>query len=502
MEQPIPPGPSQEASRVTRAPLLRPPFSADADPRFPARAALLILLLAAAILRLRDLGDGLWFDEINTLARYVRLPLSQIVTTFGSKNQHLLYSVLAHGSVQLFGESAWALRLPAAIFGVASIAALVWFGRMVTSQLEAFAAAALLTFSYHHVWFSQNARGYSGLLLAALIGSGLLLKMTTAAQSRWPLAIGYAVTMALAMLIHPTAALIVAGHAVWWAALAIRNRRNPAWPAGWLPLAAFSLAGVIALLCYAPGIAALRAALLAPDKGGVTLQWKNPLWFATEALRGLRRGLPGGWFSLAGATVVTMVGLVSYARRSPAIAWLMVLPALMTGVALLASGQNLWPRFFFFSFGFAALIVVRGLYVCAARVWPARASLVGTVATTALIAASATTVPKAWNPKQDYFGAREFVTRSSRAGDAIVTVDMTALPVKEYQGPNWFVAADREQLTQIERAHSRTWILLTFPVRLASIHPDMWDYMQHHYVKAAEFRGTVAGGEIIVMVNR
>jgi hypothetical protein len=193
---------------------------------------------------------------------------------------------------------------------------------------------------------------------------------------------------------------------------------------------------------------------------------------------------------------------VSYARRSAAIAWLMALPAVMTAVALLASGQNLWPRFFFFSIGFAALIVVRGLFVGAGRLWPARATMLGAVATTALIAASATTVPAAWNPKQDYFGAREFAERSSRPGDAIVTVDMTALPIRAYQGPKWFVVTDREQLVRIERAHSRTWVLLTFPLRVASIHPDMWDYIQRHYVKAAEFRGTVAGGEIIIMVNR
>ncbi|MDP9179896.1 MAG: hypothetical protein M3O61_19690, partial [Gemmatimonadota bacterium] len=391
---------------------------------------------------------------------------------------------------------------PAAIFGVASIAGLVWFGRIITSQLEAFAAAALLTFSYHHVWFSQNARGYTGLLLCALVASGLLVKMATTAQSRWPLAIGYAVTMALATLIHPTAALIVAGHAVWWAVLAIRNRGNLIWPAAWLPLAAFGLAGLIALLIYAPALGDLRTALLAPDRGGVTLQWKNPAWFATETLRGLRRGLPGGWLALAAAAIVTTIGLTSYARRSAAIAWLMVLPAAVTAVALLASGQNLWPRFFFFAAGFAALIVVRGLFFAAERVWPTRATALGAVATTVLVLASATTVPKAWNPKQDYFGARKFVERSSRPGDAIVTVDMTALPQSEYQGPNWLVAADRDRLAEIERAHSRTWVLVTFRLRLASIQPEMWDYLQRHYVKAAEFPGTVAGGEIIVMVNR
>ena len=71
------------------------------------------LLAAATVVRLIDLNDGPWFDKLLTIVRYVRLPLGQILTTFDTKNQHVLYSILAHGSVALFGESIWALRLPA-----------------------------------------------------------------------------------------------------------------------------------------------------------------------------------------------------------------------------------------------------------------------------------------------------------------------------------------------------------------------------------------------------
>ncbi len=122
------------------------------------------LLLVSMAVRLYQLGSGLWFDEIMTLKEYARLPYLEIVTRFKSENQHFLYSLLAHSSILLFGESAWSLRLPAVLFGVGSIWAVYMLGAEVTDRKQAFLASALLAFSYHHLWFSQNARGYTGLL--------------------------------------------------------------------------------------------------------------------------------------------------------------------------------------------------------------------------------------------------------------------------------------------------------------------------------------------------
>jgi len=115
-------------------------------------------LALALVLRLPGLNGGLWFDEIQTLVDYVRFPLGRIVTTFDTQNQHLLYSVLARVSVQLFGESAATLRLPALCFGLASLVALVRFARRIAPFDERMVALFALVVSYHHVWFSQNAR--------------------------------------------------------------------------------------------------------------------------------------------------------------------------------------------------------------------------------------------------------------------------------------------------------------------------------------------------------
>jgi hypothetical protein len=496
-----------QADISRQTPELRPvsllsPLTASLEGARPRGSLLLLLLVVATLLRTIDLGDGLWIDEIDTLVHYVRLPLDRILTTFDSKNQHLLYSVLAHWSVGVFGESAWALRLPAVIFGVASIAALVWFGSLVTTRRESLATAGLLTFSYHHVWFSQNARGYTALLLATLVASALMLRMAAETKLNWRLAAGYSVTMALALYMHLTAALIVAGHLVWWAGLVVTNRSKTLSRAIWLPLGAFVVSGLLALVLYAPVLRDVVPTLLAPSMGGDTMEWKNPLWFAAETLRGLRGALPGGWLTLALAFGVSMLGLVSYARRSGAIVSLMLLPVAITAVAMLATSQNLWPRFFFFAVGFGALIVMRGVFAAAERLWPARGQIVALAAAGLLMAASAATVPKAWNPKQDYVGARQFVERSRVTDDAIVTVDIMDFPYREYYRLNWLVAADSAQLASIDEAHARTWVLTTFPLRLASVKPGLSAYIQRHYVKAAQFPGTVAGGEITVMVRR
>lgn len=501
-DEPASTPPSGIAGDNSRSPLLHLRAPEPDLSRASFGVILVVVIVAALIVRLHDLGDGLWYDEIDTLVHYVRQPLGYIVGTFDNKNQHVLYSVLAHWSTASFGDSAWALRLPAALLGVASIAALAWFGAIVTSRAEALAASALLALSYHHVWFSQNARGYTGLMLATLIASGMLVKMTSEATPKLRLAVAYAITMGLALYIHLTAALIVAGHGLWWLALIIARRERPIWPTAWLPFVGFALSAVFALVLYIPVLSKLLPTLLAPSVGGTTAEWRNPLWFVSETTQVLARGLPGGWLTFALAVAIAVGGLISYARRSPAITALMLLPAFVTGTTILVAEHNLWPRFFFFAAGFGALIVMRGIFVVARLLWPSRARELALAVATLVVLASASTVPRAWNPKQDYLAARNFVDRASRPGDAVVTVDMTEVPFIDMYGRPWLLAVNREQLASIEAAHARTFVLLTFPVRVAAISPDLWAYVQRNYIKAAEFRGTVTGGEIIVMTTR
>lgn len=153
---------------------------------------LALLTLLAATMRAVGLDQQLWYDEMLLAVRWMPLGLGEIATTYTSQNQHMLYSLLARIAVGLFGEHNWALRLPAVLFGVAAVPALFFCARMMATggthegrleagatkgaRREALLASALLAVSYHHVWFSQNARGYTGLALWTLVTTYFFLR--------------------------------------------------------------------------------------------------------------------------------------------------------------------------------------------------------------------------------------------------------------------------------------------------------------------------------------
>lgn len=460
------------------------------------------ILLVGALLRLYQLPNGLWFDEIQTLVEYVRRPMGQILTTYDSQNQHLFYSVLARLAFDLFGESALALRLPAAAMGILSLWAVYLFARLVTGRTESVLAAAFLAFSYHHVWFSQNARGYTGLLLWTLLGSACFLRLITGRYQRpWLLAMLYAACMALAAYTHITAVLVVVAHFITWLVLFFRAP-SPRGLDGWIPFFGMAFAATLTLQLYALVLPQVFGTVLNPPRGAAATEWQSPLWFLTESLRGLRQGIPGGWLTLGLGGLVVAAGLASYWRRGRAILAVMLLPAAVSAAALLALQHNLWPRFFFFSAGFGILIVIRGGYALVERILPGRLALVAPAVTALVIAASATTVPRAWYPKQDFTRASEFLDTSVRPGDSIVTVDLTRFPYQAYYRRDYIPVDSLAQLTRIEAADRLTWVLYTFPIRLAVVQPQIWQRLESGYTEAARFPGTIGGGAIVVMKSR
>lgn len=460
------------------------------------------LLAVGTILRLYDLGNGLWFDEILTLVAYARAPLGEIVATFDSQNQHLLYSITSHLSIELFGESAWALRLPAVLFGVGSLAGLFWFGSLVTGRWEALLATAFLTFSYHHIWFSQNARGYTGLLLWGILASGFFLQLleSGSGRARWKPVVGYVSTAALALYTHATAAVILAAHGLIWLVLLSRRGRIRS-PAAWMPAVAFLFTATLALQLYALVLPQFVETLTAPTMEGMATDWKNPIWFLAESVRQLARGIPGGLLALAAGALIGSIGLVSYLRRSPVITAVMIGPATLMVVTLVVLEHNLWPRLFFFSAGFALLIVVRGLVVATRAVLPESRRRWAPAAVGVLALATAATVPRAWGPKQDYLGALEYVERARGPADAVVVVDMSRLPYERYLREDWIAVEGARDLERVEGTHERTWVLYTFPTRLQAVEPRVYERLENLYETEATFPGTLGGGSIYLKVR-
>jgi mannosyltransferase len=463
------------------------------------------LTVLAALLRAIGLDGGLWWDEIRTLLDSVRPPLGQILSVFPGNNQHTLYSVLAHASIEIFGEAPWSLRLPAFVFGVATIPALYFFAREFVGRTEALLASLLLAVSYHHVWFSQNARGYTLLAFLAVVSSALLLRGLR--RNKLSDYIGYAITAALGAYTHLTMVFMVVAHAVACALLlgvpradrdSLRRWRQPA--------TGFALAACFTLLLYAPLLLDVRQFFL--KQPGAAAQVATPKWAALEMLRGLRVGAGTAFGALAGALML-VCGSWSYFRQSRFLLALFLLPGVLTVAGAIVLGRPIFPRFLFFLAGFGILIIVRGAIEIGAwltRLWNpgvARDSVtalgVGLVALMGGL--SVASLPDNYRyPKQDFAGAMQFV-RAHRAEDqAVVTAGAAAYPYREYYHQPWEAVTSPDQLKAVRDRGSPVWVVYTLADYLEAGAPELMAMLRSECRVEAVFRGTVASGDVTVCV--
>jgi hypothetical protein len=463
------------------------------------------MMAAGLALRLWRLDSCLWLDEVLTMVEFARSPLAEIVTSFPNQNQHMLYSALAHGSLVLFGESAWALRLPAVLFSVGAIWALFLLGRRVIGQGPALLACALMTLSYHHIWFAQNARGYSALLFFATLGTWLWLEALDRTAWRWW--IWYAVVCSLGVLAHLTMVFVIAAQAVIWIAF-LAGHGQPERRNGWKPAGAWLLGATMTLQMLALSLPQfLREAL---HESSMNSEWTNPLWAVREALRSLQIGFFGSVI-VAGGAAFMLLGVIRMFHRDSRAALVIVLPGLLGGTVMLALGHNLWPRFFFFSAGCALLIAIEGAFAAGAVLTAAARSFrlpgntapaIGTGLASLMILASALTLPRCYAlPKQDYTGARDFAESQRRDG-AIVSVGLAARVYRTYYARHWLEARSPEELDEFRRKHKSVLVVYTLPYELQAFNPDLWAAIQSGFEPSAVFYGTLGGGEVYVCRQR
>ena len=461
-----------------------------------------LLCVAGLALRLWQLNTSLWLDEVLTAVNYVRAPFGEILSKFPDQNQHLLNSLAAHLSVSIFGESAAAIRLPAVLFGVASIPALYILGRRVVGHRTAMAAAALMTFSYHHVWFSQNARGYSGLLLAAIVSTYFWLRAVEQGERKdW---IGYTLATVFGFGVHLTMVFVTSAQFLLYLVMIIRDPEHRAarlrqgmW--------SYILAGTLTLQLFA----LLLPELLTSGLQEVSLEskWTNPLFLLTSTVANLGAGTLG-LAVLAVALGVSAVGLIAIARRDRLAAFAFTLPILVAATVTLTSGHNLWPRVFYFAMGFLLLIGLEGGLVItaalASRLLPQRfESFAQVAAATLVVLLSAATVPQNYRyPKQDFTGARDYVEQNREPGDPVVAVGLASFVYKDYYAPEWDVAEDAETLKELQQRAPSPWLIYTLPIQVETYRPDIWEIIQAEYEPVKIFPGTLQGGGEIYVCRR
>jgi uncharacterized membrane protein len=463
--------------------------------------ALAIMLAAALLLRLHGLDYGLWYDEIRTHVQYMGMPFGEIITTYDSENNHVLFTILARASYGLFNENPWSIRLPAVLFGVASIWVLYLLARQVGSVREALLSAALLTVSYHHIWFSQNARGYIGLLFWTIAASWLFLRsIREKTRFLWLL---YALSAALGVYTHMTMIFVVIGHFVVYLTLIIFEKHRLGRQGLEGLLFGFFMAGFLTLFLYALVLPQIFTTI--GEHSNVSA-WKNPLWTIVEFANGIRVGFASTILAI-GALFLVGAGLLSFARKDPAILGFLFIPAFTGAAVVMFMGHPLWPRFFFFTMGFGILLIVRGTTIFGQiigerfKLDSRGCAILATGLCSALIIASIISLPRAYAPKQDYGGALSFVIKHKEPGDAVLTVGLTRFPYTSFYKTDWKEVESQDEIISASTHAKRIWLLYTLPLHLKGEYPEIMNIVERNFKVVKKFYGTLNDGTIYVCLS-
>ena len=135
-------------------------------------------LLIAAVLQFADLGGkSLWDDEVTTVTIANGDSVDDVYTAYrASERQPPLHYFLLHAWTRLAGTSDWAVRVPSALFSIASVVVLAWIGARVASRRVGLLAAYLLAISPCLLLFGSMARYYAQALFLVLLSTALLLE--------------------------------------------------------------------------------------------------------------------------------------------------------------------------------------------------------------------------------------------------------------------------------------------------------------------------------------
>lgn len=497
--------PARAGERASAAIPGYPPVGVEPWDARRERAPVVLLFLAALAVRLPNSGGDLWLDELATLTSHVRLPFREIFTTFISANQHVLYSLLSRACVVTLGESAFSVRLPAILFGAAGAPALYFLGRMVAPRREALAAALVLTFSYHHAYFSQSARGYTGYLFLSVLSTAFLFRAL--ARGHKPDWRGFVLASAANLYMHLNGVFFLAGQ-VGGALLlhgprALRDGRVRA-RLGQVAAAA-AAAGLLAALLYAPIVRSMFHFFTTEDRN---VGWMPSIALVKVILRDAAPGALGLAVAAAGGAVA-IAGFVSLARSAPLLLATMILPLVAGLGVILAMGVGTYPRFFLIVVPFGLIIAVRGLRVlteAAARALVreggdhrARAAHVAFSALVALATlAGAARLPALYSlPKQDYTGAIAFVRAERAPGDLIVAAYMAQVGTQFYE-PSALSARTAADLEAILSRGEPIWLIGTLEADMRVRAPDLAALIDARFREVRRFPGIIGDGTMIV----
>lgn len=420
------------------------PVSAP-PPSRPRRGPAVAGGLAAAVTfvaYLPGLGRSLDFDSAQTVGAFVKDgPPWSAFRLQAVLNNHPFFSFLEQLVRVVTGSTdAATMRVLPILFGAAAVGVLAWFTARRHGLVAGVVAAALLAANPTFASLSRAVRGYSLLVLCAVVTT-VLVADDRPGRRRWP----YPVVAGIGLATHLYMVPVLVAHA---GAVAARRRLDAAWRAR------FVYAVLLGALAYAGMAGAMVEGITAHDR---VFQAGFP-WRVAAMATG------GGWASLAAAPLV-IAGAVLLLRRSHGSRG----AAAGLGAALLflwavSQSSALTERFFVWLVPGAAYLAA----VAVGRLRPA--AVLG--ALSAVLAVSVAVAAGAWTDDPTaYRRAATVIRQANAAGQRSCVVNIGVPPMLAYlDAPADFAAVtDPAQLDGCDLVVVAAW----WPSDQAWFAPDM-----------------------------
>jgi uncharacterized membrane protein len=152
--------------------------------------------------------QSLWTDEVISVNRASAQSLWARVNS-----QSSLYFVLLGLWTEVAGTTEWALRSLSALFGLAAVCLVYAIALKLFDRRTALVSAALLATSPYVIWYAQEARYVTLMLLTSLAMTYSFHRAVYGGGARWWLA--YSVTSALALLTFVTIGLLIVAQGLY-----------------------------------------------------------------------------------------------------------------------------------------------------------------------------------------------------------------------------------------------------------------------------------------------
>jgi len=483
----------------------------------------------ALLSRTLGISQDFWLDEVATL-EYTRSSLLDQLTLFVSPNNHVLNTLLIKLSIDLFGESEWSVRLPAVIFGIMTVPVLYWVAQRSFGKWLALAVSLLLAVSYHHIFFSQNARGYSAYLFLSLLGTGLFLRgLKDDKLWVWTL---YITVMVLNFVALMNSVFVFLTHVTVGsiALFVLRSQGKNYWPTTRRLFFVFLALGLSVFHFYAISIPQIYVVLSEIYTG----QAAGFSPFSIEFLQELVRGISAGFGTGANLTALPMVlvamatlpfflagmaGFISFLKKDLLLTLLLLLPGIITGLYLVVKGLAVSPRFFLFELFFVLICAVRSIIVTVdwlcikLKLTQSVFSRVCVSVVLLLAALSVMSLNRYYKiPKQSYSAAVEYIEQMKTEKSMVIVIYTAELGIAYYHAKKLnngntdeyaYVRTINKFNTALDKAGDKpTYIVTTFHRALGIDLPKIKNELEEHWHEVKVFPATIGDGDIVIWMRK